>query len=270
MLMPMLPWSSPALVTRVWGMASLFADAMPKHGQKLTRQAEGVIAHVRTLQRGGGDGRSLVRAASELADFAACGYRSFTVKAGAVPLLVALLESGSEDAKAQAARALSYLTTDKSGPPALLRAGGVAPLVALLRSGGYRTKEFAARALRNLAYDEAGNAAIVAIGIAPLVDVANGGGRYANTAAATALSILALSNEDAYVAMAEASGALVQLALGGFVDVARQRWMAGAAARAAAARILAARRAVVVRKCVETAVPEEIAGVVASFLARWG
>ena len=45
---------------------------------------------------------------------------------------------------------------------------------------------------------------------------------------------------------------------------------AGAAARATAARILAARRAVVVRKCVETAVPEEIAGVVASFLARWG
>ena len=110
----------------------------------------------------------------------------------------------------------------------------------------------------------------MAIGIAPLVDVANGGGRYANTAAATALSILALSNEDAYVAMAEASGALVQLALGGFVDVARQRWMAGAAARATAARILAACRAVVVRKCVETAVPEEIAGVVASFLARWG
>ena len=70
-------------------MASLFATSrlMPKHGQKLTRQAEGVIAHVRTLQRGGGDGRSLVRAASELADFAACGYRSFTVKVGAVPLL---------------------------------------------------------------------------------------------------------------------------------------------------------------------------------------
>ena len=184
-------------------------------------------------------------------------------RAGAMPLLVELLQSGGEGARC-AAGALVYLAWNDDNKVAIAAAGGIAPLVEVVWSGSDRAKGWAANALRNLAYYNPDNqVAIAATGaIAPLVALTRSGGQGAEDAEA-ALKNLAHDNVDNRVLIAEAKGDIKEL-------VALARSASSDAAKDAAARILARRRLAIVRKCVDGKVPAELEPIIAVCLARRG
>ena len=87
-------------------------------------------------------------------------------QAGAIPHLVALLESGDADGKASAAGALMNLAS-KDGMVAIAQNGGIPHLVALLESGNANGKYYAAGALMNLASNADIRVAIAQAGAIP-------------------------------------------------------------------------------------------------------
>ena len=225
-------------------------------------------------------------------------------RAGAMPLLVELLQSGGEGARC-AAGALVYLAWNDDNKVAIAAAGGIAPLVELVRSGRADAKGSAARALANLSRNADNRVAIAAAGgIAPLVEVVWSGSDRAKGWAANALRNLAYYNPDNQVAIA-ATGAIAPLvaltrsggqgaedaeaalknlahdnvdnrvliaeAKGDIKElVALARSASSDAAKDAAARLLAERRRVIVHKCVDGKVPAELEPIIAACLARRG
>ncbi|KAH8092393.1 hypothetical protein JL720_5363 [Aureococcus anophagefferens] len=248
--------------------------------------AVAVAGHVRSLLHGDADAKA--RAAGALWDLMASTaplcveHTNWITRAGAIPLLVDLLpvaiaaaggiaplvelvRSGSADAKDSAARALGNLAcANDDNQVAIAAAGGIAPLVEVVRSGSDRAKASAVGALANLAYYNPDNqVAIAAAGaIAPLVALTRSGGQGAEDAEA-ALTNLAYNNVDNQVLIAEAKGDIKTL-------VVLARSGSSAAAKNAAARFLARRRLVIVRKCVDGKVPAELDPAIAACLARRG
>jgi len=96
--------------------------------------------------------------------------------AGALPLLVALLQSNDKVTQAHAADALSALAKDDAIRQSIVEARAVPALVGLLRFGISVGKSNAARALAWLSEDASHRALIVAEGaLAPLVDLLRSG-----------------------------------------------------------------------------------------------
>ena len=231
--------------------------------------------------------------------------RNWITRAGAIPPLVELLQSGGEGARC-AAGALVYLAYDQDNRVAIAAAGGIAPLVELVRRGGAGAKQLAARALANLALDDDNQVAIAAAGaIVPIVDLLRDGCVDANNSAAHALRNLAYRNADNKLAIAAAGAiaplvaltrsdhskgadhahaALTNLAsdnvdnqvliaeakgdIRTLVALARSASYSGIsdAAKNTAARILARRRRSIVRKCVDGKVPAELEPIIAACL----
>ncbi|KAH8055668.1 serine/threonine kinase [Aureococcus anophagefferens] len=126
-------------------------------------------------------------------------------KAGAADPLVALLRTGTDGAKEEAAGALWGLTTNDDNELAIVKAGAVDPLVALLRTGTDGAKEAAAGALWGLALNADNKIAIAKAGAAdPLVALLRTGTDGAKEQAAAALANLAAFNADNKVAIAKA------------------------------------------------------------------
>jgi hypothetical protein len=96
-------------------------------------------------------------------------YKDAVLVAGALPVLVDLLHSGSDRGKENAAVALSNLASDYAANTAVIMvAHAVPPLVELLRGGSIQGKEKAARVRWNLASSEAANrVAIITAGALP-------------------------------------------------------------------------------------------------------
>jgi len=89
------------------------------------------------------------KALGELAG-AGPGRREEIVKAGAVPLLVDLVKSGSPRAKELAAGALSHLALTPGNKTAIADAGGIKAMLELMRNGVGECKGAAAAAVANL------------------------------------------------------------------------------------------------------------------------
>ena len=267
--------------------------------------AVAIAGHVRTLAHG--DAAAKAEAALALWRLLepACAQNAENLvavtSAGAMPLLVELLQSGGEGARC-AAGALVYLAWNRDNKVAIAAAGGIVPLVEVVRRGCAGAKREAAMALGNLASGNDDNeVAIAAAGaIAPLVDLLQSGGGGAKVAAAFALGILAC-NDDNQVAIAAAGAIapLVALARSGrsagadhakealnklaYNNVDNQVLIAEAkgdiktlvyfaqvassvAAMNAAAQFLARRRRSLVRKCVDGKVPAELVPIIAACL----
>ena len=77
--------------------------------------------------------------------------RTKIVELGALPLLVNLLQSGSDEAKENAAGALGSLARNSDNQTKIVEEGALPPLVNLLQSGSDEAKTNAAGALGNLA-----------------------------------------------------------------------------------------------------------------------
>jgi vacuolar protein 8 len=183
--------------------------------------AVAIAGHVRALAHG--DAAAKSRAAWEvwrLMEGQAGRARSeehvnWITRAGAIPPLVELLQSGGYGALC-AAGALAYLAYDQDNKVAIAAAGGIAPLVEVVRSGcgdsGYLSSKCnAAVALANLARNDDNRVAIAAAGaIAPLVDLLRDGRGGTKKSVAHALKNLAYRNADNKVAIA-AAGAIAPL-----------------------------------------------------------
>jgi hypothetical protein len=130
-----------------------------------------------------------------------------------VPKLVALLQSGSDDAKAEAAAALWGLAVNADNKVAIAKEeGALAALVALLREGSVVGKENAAAALWSLAANANNKVAIAREegALAALVALLREGSAVGKEHAAGALVNLAV-NADNRVAIANEEGALAGL-----------------------------------------------------------
>ena len=267
--------------------------------------AVAIAGHVHSLLHG--DANAKARAAAALWDlmpFAttplAIEHRNWIARAGAIPLLVDLLQSGGEGARCAAAALANLAWKEPDNKVAIAAAGGIAPLVEVVRSGCADAKEFAALALGNLAHNDDNAVAIAAAGaIPPLVDLLRSGSAYAKASAAELLQNLSC-NDDNQVAIAVA-GAIAPLvalmqsggkgadyaksALGNLarnnvdnrvliaeakgdikklVELARRG--SSVAAKDAAAQFLARRRLALVRKCVDGKVPAELVPIIAACL----
>ena len=209
--------------------------------------------------------------------------KDVAVAAGAVPALIKIVKTGSGLSKEQAALALSNLAFHDNqvhhDNQVLVAADGVVPLLDLLRDGNDSCKNSAAMALRNLSLWLSDNrVAIAAAGAIPLLVAAETGSHAgAENHAAVALHNLGIGNADNQVAIAKARGAeaLVRIARRGRIELPWQgrvlSYLPSAGARERVARLLAARRSVIICKILEDALPPEIAAsVVAPFLGRWG
>ena len=200
------------------------------------------------------------------------------VAAGAVPALIEILKTGSECSKARAAGTLGNLASNHNDNKGLIAAAGIVPLLDLLRDGSDSCKNSAAMALRNLSTLSDNRVAIAAAGAIPLLVAAETGSHAgAKKHAAVALHNLGFDNVDNQVAIAKARGAeaLVRIARRGMIETPIAwpyiSYLPSAGASERVARLLAARRSVIIRKILEAALPPEIAAsVVAPFLGRWG
>ena len=140
--------------------------------------------------------------------------------AGAIPLLVRLVRSGSDSAKCNASGALAKLTAvhiREEVCTAIAAAGGVALFVSLLREGGDRSKSNALAALANLANDsdERMIAITTAGALPPAIELARSGGDKAASLLPKAASLLQnlACHKDNGVAIALAGGIPVLVAL---------------------------------------------------------
>lgn len=91
---------------------------------------------------------------------------------GAIPLLIALLDSTSEPKRRYASLALKYIVLDnKANGTEVVNRGGVKPLIALL-TGSNKQKENAASVLDSLVQSEANRAVLVSSGVCRVTDLA--------------------------------------------------------------------------------------------------
>ena len=166
-------------------------------------------------------------------------------EAGAIPLLVELLKSGSAEARRYAAGALENIADANAENKVVIReAGGIPPLLALVEGGSAYAGPISA---------------------------------YAGPISVSALRTLAHNNEDNAVATAVARGrveAIVELARRGSVTIRTKLWGnqgivdlvvvrdAGAGAKRKAAVVVAT----LFRDCVEFPVPYDIKTAIASYL----
>jgi len=271
--------------------------------------AVAIAGHVRSLLHGDADAKA--RAAWELQNLMVSTaplqeeHRNWIARAGAIPLLVDLLQSGGEGTRWAAAALADLACKNADNTVAIAAAGGIAPLVELVRSGRADAKASAAGALGNLACNDDNKVAIAAAGgIAPLVEVVRSGCARAKNSAANALQNLAYYNPDNEVAIA-AAGAIAPLvalmqsgdqgadhakkalnnlarnnvdnevliaeAKGDIKELVKLAQEASSdAAKNAAAQFLARRRRSLVRKCVDGKVPAELEPIIAACLARRG
>mgnify|MGYP001156739860 CR=1 FL=1 len=185
---------------------------------------------------------------------------------GSIALFVELMRSGSEYQKEYAAATLANLAKDSDERTiAIPTAGALPPAIELARSGDDITKECAVTLLRNLACHKDNGVAIALAGAIPtLVALAESGPAAAKTQAAAALKCLARDVDiELQIATTRGTAALVDMARhGGFFE--------DAAAKVAAARLLAERRRSIVHKCVDGKVPAELEPLIAACLARRG
>jgi len=271
--------------------------------------AVAIAGHVRSLLHGDADAKA--QAAWELLNLMAPAtplgieHRNWIARAGAIPLLVDLLQSGGEGARCAAAALANLAWKNADNKVAIAAAGGIAPLVELVRSGCANAKNSAARALGRLASNNDNKVAIAAAGgIAPLVEVVRSGCADAKDSAAMALQNLACYNPDNAVAIAAAGAIapLVALTRSGGQGAHNAGWAldnlardnvdnqvliaeakgdiktlvklaqeaSSVAAKNAAAQFLARRRRSLVRKCVDGKVPAELEPLIAACLARRG
>jgi len=116
------------------------------------------------------------------------------VAAGAIPLLVKLLRSGSDEGKTESALKVLFLSLINGGTTkaAVVAAGALPPLVELLSGGSNEVRANAVSFLSNLAFrNDANKAAIMKAGaIPPLVQLLRSGPDECRVYAATALSYL--------------------------------------------------------------------------------
>ena len=111
---------------------------------------------------------------------------------GGIPLLIALFDGGSEEAKEQAALALQCLVRDNTQNQLAV----VNEAVAMLRSGSAEAQEHTAQLVRNLAQDPDNRTAIAKAGAVPeLVRQLECGSEKAMGMAASGLALIALSSE---------------------------------------------------------------------------
>ena len=185
-------------------LASISTDA--EH-QRLIIEAGCIVPLVAIL--GTGSASAQAHAAQTLANAAACGTASqdATVKAGGVPLLIALLSVGK--AAEPAAGCLARLAANNAANQvAISDAGAVAPLIALLNGRNAEAQVTAAAALSELCHGNADAQSAVARagGIAPLLAllVARSSAPYSQ--AMTALAHLAHSNRENQEAIARLGG----------------------------------------------------------------
>jgi hypothetical protein len=177
--------------------------------------AVAIAGHVRSLLHGDADAKA--RAAWELQNLMVSTaplqeeHRNWIARAGAIPLLVDLLQSGGEGTRWAAAALADLACKNADNTVAIAAAGGIAPLVELVRSGSDRAKVSAAFALSILAWNADNKVAIAAAGaIAPLIEVVRSGCADAKASAAMALRNLAYYNADNKVAIV-AAGAVAPL-----------------------------------------------------------
>ena len=230
--------------------------------------------------------------------------------AGAIPLLLRLIRSGSGSAKCNASGALADLTAVQGEEvcTAIAAAGGVALFVSLMREGGDESKLNAVATLVNLAKDsdERTIAITTAGALPPAIELARSDDDLTKEFAAALLRSLACHKDNSVaialaggipplVALAESgpAGAKAQAAVAlknlardnvdielqiattrgtaALVDMARQGgFFKKDAAKDAAARLLAERRRSIVHKCVDGKVPAELEPIVARYLSRRG
>uniref|UniRef100_A0A7S3JQ13 RING-type E3 ubiquitin transferase n=1 Tax=Aureoumbra lagunensis TaxID=44058 RepID=A0A7S3JQ13_9STRA len=179
----------------------------PRDNRVLIVNARGISACVRLLQTNLLAVTDLTRqAAAGILQHIACfsmNYKVAIANAGAIPLLVKLLDdqSASDDTKADAARCLWSIAVNDQKKIAIANAGAIPLLVNLIDrdAGSIGVREAAAGALQNLAANNSDNkAAIIRAGaVPPLVRLlANSQVETARETAAGALQNLAKHNED--------------------------------------------------------------------------
>mmetsp|Transcript_36072 Transcript_36072/g.71377 ORF Transcript_36072/g.71377 Transcript_36072/m.71377 type:complete len:445 (+) Transcript_36072:61-1395(+) len=172
---------------------------------------------VSQLQAAGSDTEkeAAVKALGELAGTGP-GRREEIVKAGAVPLLVGLVQSGSLRAKELAAGALSHLALTPGNKTAIAEAGGIRAIVELMRNGVGESKGAAAAAVANLTSGCAANQTAVAKegGISLLVQLMEDSLPQVQGWAAVALGNVVLQHKDNQTLAGKAGGieVLVRLA----------------------------------------------------------
>ena len=128
-------------------------------------------------------------------------------KAGGIPPLVALLQSGTDGQKEAALGALRNLSVNAENKVTIAQAGAIAPLVVLTQSGTAGQKETAAIVLQNLSANNAENQVAIAKagGIPPLVALLQSGTDGQKEAALGALKNLSVNAENT-VLIAQAGG----------------------------------------------------------------
>jgi Leucine-rich repeat (LRR) protein len=126
------------------------------------------------------------------------------VQAGAIDLLVALLSSGGDIAKGDAAAILEQLAGNPIFATAIVQAGGIEPLVSLLSTGGEKARHSAASIFSAIvARDTTADQQALARGIVPLIALLSTG---TATAAVVALNALVDRNADNLTAIVQAGG----------------------------------------------------------------
>ena len=115
-----------------------------------TVSAEKLRGEMRTLESGNEELKA--KAAEKLGTWAAVSdeNRVAISREGGAEALVALLVTGSDDAKWHAARALRNLANNCEAKEVILKAGGIATLEPVVRHGKGKVKEAADEALRLL------------------------------------------------------------------------------------------------------------------------
>ena len=222
-----------AVLGRQFDFKSLDEEKLIVRGKKVTAAGPTISIcasdYVLTEPLKGDAGRARLNMAYERAD-ALLEEQKLTWKAGGVggvlllsqhvagelsqvPKLVAQMQSGSDDAKAEAAGALRSLAANADNQVAIAKVkGALAALVALLRDGSAVGKEKAAAALQNLAANADNKVAIAKEqgALAALVALLREGSVVGKETAAGALKNLSF-NADNKVAIAKEKGALVAL-----------------------------------------------------------
>ena len=143
---------------RSWALK--FLEVLSKEQKPIGNvSVQEVEAEIRALDSGK---KEQAKVAEELGNWAAVSEESRVAisKGGGAEALVALLVTGSDDAKWQAARALRNLCNNMEAKEAITKAGGVTTLEPLVRHGKGKLKEAADEALKLLSQTQSGSAPV--------------------------------------------------------------------------------------------------------------
>mmetsp|Transcript_24740 Transcript_24740/g.41341 ORF Transcript_24740/g.41341 Transcript_24740/m.41341 type:complete len:694 (+) Transcript_24740:414-2495(+) len=206
----------------MWRKATMTLQTQSKKEIDVAQMEQNGDHHglVRLLEDSLVDGATKSNAVQALRNVVALGdaYRVAVVEAGALPPLMELLRSGSDEARANAAEVLGNLTFDDDDMETVdfVAAGAIPGLVEMLRGGSDEGRGKAAWVLRKLmASNHANKAAVTeASALPPLVELLRTGSKEGRANAAGALGILLSGNDTSSrvaVAKADAMPLLVEL-----------------------------------------------------------